>query len=58
MTEQLHLIDAPNVDWRLDEHTKHVGRRGLAQARAALAAARLPRGTEDQDERVGRRHAA
>jgi len=26
-------------DWRLDEHTRTVGRRGLAQARAALAAA-------------------
>jgi hypothetical protein len=26
-------------DWRLDEHTREVGRRGLAEARAALAAA-------------------
>jgi hypothetical protein len=26
-------------DWHLDEHTREVGRRGLAEARAALAAA-------------------
>ncbi len=26
-------------DWRLDEHTREVGRRGLAEARAALQAA-------------------
>jgi hypothetical protein len=26
-------------EWRLDEHTREVGRRGLAEARAALTAA-------------------
>ena len=26
-------------DWRIDEHTREVGRRGLAEARAALHAA-------------------
>jgi hypothetical protein len=25
-------------DWRVDEHTKEVGRRGVAQAQAALPA--------------------
>jgi hypothetical protein len=28
------------ADWRLDERTREVGRRGLADARAALAQAR------------------
>ena len=27
-------------DWRLDEHTKEVGRKGLADARKVLAEAR------------------
>ncbi len=36
MTDQLVLIDAPEVDWRLDEYTKEVGRRGIAEARKAL----------------------
>ena len=39
MTTQLRLIDANEVEWRLDEHVKEVGRRGLARARAALVAA-------------------
>jgi hypothetical protein len=34
----LDVVPAP--DWRLNEHTRDVGRRGLAEARAALAAAR------------------
>ncbi|HVX17696.1 MAG TPA: hypothetical protein VHA73_06665 [Acidimicrobiales bacterium] len=37
---QLSLLEAP-VEWRLDERTKEVGRRGVAQARAALHAAIL-----------------
>jgi hypothetical protein len=32
----LRLVDD---EWRIDEHTREVGRRGLAEARAALAAA-------------------
>ncbi|MDY7101958.1 MAG: hypothetical protein S0880_12285 [Actinomycetota bacterium] len=56
MTSQMQLIDAHTsrpvrrrpttdaplaaADHRLDEHTKQVGRRGLALAREALAAAR------------------
>jgi hypothetical protein len=29
-------------DWRLDERARHVGREGVAQARAALARAQKP----------------
>lgn len=32
---QLTLIETPRV-WRLDEHTRTVGREGIARARAAL----------------------
>lgn len=42
MARQLVLLDSDTesaADWRLDETTKEVGRRGLAEARAALAAA-------------------
>jgi hypothetical protein len=39
MTTQLVLIDATSVDWRLDEHTKEIGRKGIAAARDALAQA-------------------
>lgn len=35
MEQQLTLLDTP-PDWRIDERTKEIGRRGLAQARAAL----------------------
>ncbi len=37
MKQQLALLEAP-PDWRIDERTKEIGRRGLAQARAALQA--------------------
>jgi hypothetical protein len=45
MDRQLTLLQhsgdaAPDADWRLDEHTKEVGRQGLAAARQALAQAR------------------
>ena len=37
MTAQLTLIDPANVlDWRLDERTKEIGRKGIATARAEL----------------------
>ncbi len=39
MASQLVLIEATDADWRFDDHTKEVGRRGLEQARQALAAA-------------------
>ena len=41
MERQLSLaVDKRPDDWRLDEHTKEVGRQGLAEARQALAEAR------------------
>lgn len=40
MTTQLRLLDPTQVDWRLDEQTKAVGRRGLAKARQTLLDAR------------------
>ena len=39
MEKQLPLIEEAQRDWRLDEHTKQAGRRGIAEARAALTAA-------------------
>jgi hypothetical protein len=42
MARQLVLLDnttEPTADWRLDDTTKEIGRRGLAEARAALAEA-------------------
>lgn len=36
MNLQLLLIDESTPDWRLDEHTREVGRRGVARAREAL----------------------
>jgi hypothetical protein len=38
MARQLTLLDPPPT-WRLDEATKATGRKGLAEARAALKAA-------------------
>ncbi len=64
MTEQLRLLEASphhhsDVSWRLDEHTKHVGRQGIAQARARLAAARTPLGAAGTNHQLTtRRHAA
>jgi len=40
MNHQLHLLPHAKTNRRLDATTKAVGRRGLAQARAALIAAR------------------
>lgn len=39
MARQLTLIDTPRT-WRLDEATKAAGRKGIAQARATLEAAK------------------
>lgn len=49
MARQLTLIDN-SAAWRIDERTREIGRRGLAEARAVLAAHR------PDDER--RHHAA
>lgn len=41
MTNQLHLLPLTDESpWRLDTLTREVGRRGVAQARAALRDAR------------------
>ncbi len=38
MTRQLELLlDSSDDDWRLDEHTREAGRRGVAEARRVLA---------------------
>jgi hypothetical protein len=45
MERQLHLLsdeDASRPSWQLDATTRAIGRRGLAQARAALRAAARP----------------
>lgn len=39
---QLSLIETPR-SWRLDKHTREVGREGVARARAALRAGRHAR---------------
>ncbi len=36
MQEQLILVQPDERPWELDEHTREVGRRGVAQARQAL----------------------
>ncbi|MEM9565881.1 MAG: hypothetical protein AAGA93_24885 [Actinomycetota bacterium] len=44
---QLTLIDTDRP-WKLDHRTVEIGRAGLAQARAALAAASKPEPTAEQ----------
>jgi hypothetical protein len=39
MTRQLVLIEERETDWRLDERTREAGRKGVAEARRALAEA-------------------
>jgi hypothetical protein len=39
---QLVLIDESDRQWRLDEHTREVGRRGIAAARDILRKAARP----------------
>ncbi|MGI9615833.1 MAG: hypothetical protein ACR2QO_23170 [Acidimicrobiales bacterium] len=39
---QLHLIYLDDEMWKLDQRTIRVGRKGLAEARAALAASARP----------------
>jgi len=40
MERQLHLLESPEPDWHLDESTKEIGRKGVAEARQALQQAR------------------
>ncbi len=39
MARQLRLIDPADHDWRLDQQTRETGKKGLAEARKALAEA-------------------
>jgi hypothetical protein len=45
---QLTLLETP-PDWRLDERTREVGRRGVARAREALRAALATRRRDGDD---------
>ena len=48
---QLSLIETPRA-WRIDNHTREVGREGIARARAALRAGRQAR-SQDPPARPG-----
>ncbi|MEM7340666.1 MAG: hypothetical protein AAF467_18565 [Actinomycetota bacterium] len=47
MAHQLHLISFDEELWKLDDHTIKVGRRGLADARAALGRSHRPYATAE-----------
>jgi len=53
MERQLHLLEPPEPDWHLDEVTKQIGRRGVAEARQALEQAR--RAQADERRAAGNR---
>ena len=42
MNDQLVLLDDDDREWRLDERTREIGRRGVALAREALRQADRP----------------
>ncbi len=42
MNDQLALLEDDERQWRLDERTREIGRRGVAQARQALRQADRP----------------
>ena len=56
MARQLTLLDSPPA-WRIDEATREVGRRGVAEARASLQAA-IAAGHPDAAEQGHREHPA
>ncbi|MGI9601928.1 MAG: hypothetical protein ACR2QE_08585 [Acidimicrobiales bacterium] len=39
MSQQILLLDDDTTPWHLDDDTREIGRRGVAEARAALAEA-------------------
>ena len=47
MSMKLLLIDDTDHDWRIDEQTRRLGMRGIAEARDVLK--RVPRRTGDDD---------
>jgi hypothetical protein len=58
MERQLHLLEPPEPDWHLDETTKAIGRKGVAEARQALRRARKTTVDQRRAEAAGRRTAA
>jgi hypothetical protein len=60
MATQLVLIDETKRDWTIDERTREVGRRGLSEARAALAVAaqRSAQRSERSEHAAAERRAA
>ncbi len=53
MAEQLELIEREEQDFRLDPHTREIGKRGVAEARRVLAEV-----TKAAAERASQQHAA
>ncbi|MCP4225975.1 MAG: hypothetical protein GY773_21780 [Actinomycetia bacterium] len=49
---QLHLIEVEEEQWKLDERTILVGRKGLATARAALARSARPFVTTGDEHQI------
>ena len=58
MERQLHLLEPPEPDWHLDEATKEIGRKGVAEARQALQRARKLTAEQRRAEAARRRTAA
>jgi hypothetical protein len=58
MERQLHLLEPPEPDWYLDETTKAIGRKGVAEARQALRRARKRTAEQRRAEAERRRTAA
>ena len=62
MEMQLVLIDDSDREWRIDDETREIGRRGIEAARSLLRA--IPRRSDDEaaeqapDEAISVRHAA
>jgi hypothetical protein len=52
--QQLVLLETPSAEWRLDDSTRAIGRRGLAEARSALRAAKA-RATAREHDRLADR---
>ena len=53
VTTQLHLIDGGRPGRRLDARTRRIGRKGIAQAREALARIQPPPATGRQFPKAG-----
>lgn len=57
MTRQLSLLDSP-PEWKLDEATRALGRKGVAEARASLRAALARQADQGTNDHTGHRTAA